>query len=173
MDAGNLQNKLPRRIEAYRLYLMRFRSKALRATVATGISLWIAVVACLIGCTLPSFANFGSVNAPSIHENSTEQNQPDLMANMENCPYHSGRNAPPKQNDRKPVPGGRMSCCPVEVTVASKPDTATLHIVAARQFVLKSDFGLMTVRFFHSPEFVPLFGPSGRDTLLETQLLRI
>jgi hypothetical protein len=141
--------------------------------VTTGISLWIAVVACLIGCTLPGFANFGSASASSIHENSAEQNQPDLMANMENCPHHSGKNAPPKQSDGKPVRGGRMSCCPVEVTVASKPNTATLHVVAARQFVLKSNFGLVTVRYVHSPEFVPLFGPSGRETLLETQLLRI
>jgi hypothetical protein len=173
MDAGNLQNKLPRRIEAYRLYLMRFRSKALRATVATGISLWIAVVACLIGCTLPSFANFGSVNAPSIHENSTEQNQPDLMANMENCPYHSGRNAPPKQNDRKPVPGGRMSCCPVEVTVASKSDITKLAVTLAQDFDLLANVDLVTTRFHHAVESVPFVLHDGRDTLLKTHLLRI
>ena len=160
-------------MEAYRLLLMRFRYHTLRAAVATGISLWIAVVACLIGCTLPSFANFGSVSASSIHENSAEQNQPDLMASMENCPHHPGSNGRPKQNDGKPVRGDRMSCCTVEVTVASKPNTVTLHVVAARHFVLKSDLGLMTVRFFHSPEFDPLFGRSGRDTLLETRLLRI
>jgi hypothetical protein len=66
-----------------------------------------------------------------------------------------------------------MSGCPVEVTVPSKPDTVTLHVAGDRDFVLKSDLGLMTVRFFHSAEFVPLFRHSGRDTLLETQLLRI
>lgn len=152
---------------------MRFRYRTFRAAVATGISLWIAVVACLIGCTLPSFASFGSVSASSIYENSAEQSQPDQMANMENCPHHSGRNSPPKQNDGKPPRGGRMSCCPVEVTVASKPNTVTLHVTAARDFVLQSDPGLMQVRFLHSPEFVLLFASSGRDTLLETQLLRI
>lgn len=152
---------------------MRFRYHPFKAAVAAGISLWIAVVACLIGCTLPGFANADSVTAYSIHENSAAQNQPDLMANMENCPHHSGSNVPPKQDNGKPVPGGRMSCCPVEVTVASKPNTVTLQVVAARHFVLKSDLGLMTVRFFHSPEFVPLFARSGRDKLLETELLRI
>jgi len=152
---------------------MRFRNHTFRAAVAAGTSLWLAVLACLIGCTLPSFANFGLVSASSIHENSAEQNQPDLMANMENCPHHSDRNAPPKQNDGKPARGGRMSCCPVEVTVASKPDTVTLHVAAVRDFVLKSDLGLMTVRSFHSAELVPLSGRTGRDTLLETQLLRI
>lgn len=160
-------------MEGYSLHVMRFRNHTFRAAVATGISLWIAVLACLVGCTLPSFANFGQVSASSTHENSAEQNEPDLMANMENCPHHSDRNAPPKQNDGKPVRGGRMSCCPVEVTVASKPGTVTLHVVAARDFVLKSDLGLMMVRSFHLAELVPPFGSTGRDTLLETQLLRI
>ncbi len=140
--------------------------------MATGISLWMAALACLIGCTLPSFATSDLIRASAIHKNSAEQSQPDLMANMENCPHHSGGNTPAKQNDGKPFRGG-MSCCPVEVTVASKPDTVTLHIDAARDFVLESDFSLMAVRFLHSVEFVPLSWRSGRDTLLETQLLRI
>ena len=160
-------------MEGYSLYVMLFRSHTFRAAVAAGISLWIAVLACLIGCTLPSFANFGQVSASSIHENSADQNHPDLMANMENCPHHSDRNAPPKQNDGKPVRDGRMSCCPVEITVASKPNTVTLHVAFARDFVLKSDLGLMTVRSFHSAELAPLFGRTGRDTLLETRLLRV
>jgi len=151
---------------------MRFRLHTLRAAVATGMSLWMAVLACLIGCTLPSFASPGLASASSIHENSAEQSRPDLMANMENCPHHSGKNAPAKQNDGKPVRGG-MSCCPVEVTVASKPDAAIQHAAAARDFVLESGSSLLTVRPFHSMEFVPLFWRSGRHTLLETRLLRI
>jgi hypothetical protein len=137
------------------------------------MSLWMAALACLIGCTLPSFANFGLASASSVHQNSAEQSQPDLMADMENCPHHSGSNTPAKQNNGKPVPGGRMSCCPVEVTVASKPDTVTLHIPAARNFVPESNFSLATVRFLHSVEPAPLFRRSGRDTLLATQLLRV
>lgn len=161
------------RIDGYRLYRMRFRYHTFRAAVATGLSLWIAVLACLIGCTLPSFANTsGLIKASSIHENSAEQSQPDLMANMENCPHHSGGSTPAKQSDRKPV-RGRMSCCPVEVTVASKPDTVFPHFAASHDFILKADFSLMTVRFFHSMEFVQPFLRSGRDTLLETRLLRI
>jgi len=141
--------------------------------VAAGVSLWIAILACLIGCTLPSFTNIGLVSESSIHENSAEQNQPDVMANMENCPHHSGSNAPLKQNDDKPVRGGRMSCCPMEVTVASKPDSVTLHLAAAHNYALESDLGLITVRFCYSVDFTRLFGHGGRDTLLETQLLRI
>jgi hypothetical protein len=134
----------------------------------------MAVVACLVGCTLPSFASTGLIRASAIHENSAEQSQPDLMASMENCPHHSGSNAPAKRDDGKPVPrGGGMSCCPVEVTVASKPDTEILHISTARDFVAETDSSLVTPRFLPSVDFVPHFWRSGRDTLLETRLLRV
>ena len=166
--------------------------------MAAGLSLWLAALACLVGCTIPILANAGSSGATTIHntrslhettsirENSAEQDQPgqpDLMAGMENCPHHSGGNAPAKpgpakpgptkSNDPKPVPGGGMSCCPVEVTVASKPDTVRLEIAPAGDFVLVSDFRLAPIRFFHSVEFVPPTWHNGRDTLLETHLLRI
>jgi hypothetical protein len=134
----------------------------------------MAVVACLIGCTLPSFASTGLISASAIRENSAEQSQADLRASMEKCPHHSGSNAPAKQSDGKPVQrGGGMSCCPVEVTVASKPDTVILHVATARDFVAESDFSLAAARFPRSAEFVPLIWRSGRDRLLETRLLRI
>ena len=166
--------------------------------MAAGLSLWLAALACLVGCTIPIIANAGSSGATTIHntrslrearsiqENSAEQDQsvqPDLMAGMENCPHHSGGNAPAKPGPAKPdptksnnpkrVPGGGMSCCPVEVTVASKPDTVRLEIAPAGNFVLVSDFRLAPNRFFHSVELVPPTWHSGRDTLLETHLLRI
>jgi hypothetical protein len=164
----------------------------IRALVATGMSLWLAALACLMGCTLPSYARSGASNASSAHANSApenssqeksarqnsteqhsaEQNQPDLMADMPNCPHHSGSSAPAKPHDGKPVRGG-MSCCPVEVTVASKPDTVTLHVAPASKFVLASDFTPVTIRVFHAADFVSPVLHSGRDTLLETQLLRI
>jgi len=155
--------------------------------MAAGLSLWLAALACLVGCTIPILANAGSIHATTIHntrsirENSAEQDQPgqpDLMAGMANCPHHSGGNAPAKpgptnQNNPKRIPGGGMSCCPVEVTVASKPDTVRLEIAPAGNFVLAPDLRLTTIRFFHSVEFVPPAWHSGRDTLLETHLLRI
>jgi hypothetical protein len=172
--AGSLQNKLSWRMEGYRLDVMSFRHHTFRAVLATGLSLWMAVVACLIGCTLPSFASTGLISGTAVHEKSGDRSQPDLMANMENCPHHSGGNVPAKRDDGKPVPrGGGMSCCPVEVTVASKPETVILHVATARDFVGESDLRLMTVRFFRSVDFVPHFWRSGRDTLLETRLLRI
>jgi len=152
---------------------MRGPINTLRATLAAGLSAWLAVLACLMGCTVPILASPGVSSAPSVGQNSAEPNQPDVMADMQNCPHHSDANAPSKPNQPKPVRGGRMSCCPVEVTVASKPATVTLHTALANDFVLASDFTLATIRFFHSVEFVPPVWHSGRETLLETQLLRI
>jgi hypothetical protein len=160
-------------VERYKLNVMRLPIHALRSAVASGLSIWLAVLACLMGCTLPSFASGSPVKASAAHENSADQNSPDLMAGMENCPHHSGGNAPAKPNEPKPVRGGGMSCCPVEVTVAAKPATVTLHIAPSNDLVLAPDFTLATIRFFHSVEFVPPVWHSGRDTLLETQLLRI
>jgi hypothetical protein len=95
------------------------------------------------------------------------------MADLPNCPHHFGGNAPAEPNEPKPVRGGGMSCCPVEVTVDSKPEAVALRIAPASDFVLASDFNLARIRIFHRAEFVPRVWHSGRDTLLETQLLRI
>jgi hypothetical protein len=147
--------------------------RTFRAAVATGLSLWLAVLACLVGCTLPSLANSSANHISAPHQNSTQQSQPDLMADMPNCPHHSASNAPAKPNSSKPVRSGGMSCCPVEVTVASEPDTVTLQIAPARDFVLHTDLGLMTIRSIRPVEFLPPVSHGGRDTLLETHLLRI
>jgi hypothetical protein len=152
---------------------MRRSLYSFRAVLAAGVSLWIAVLACLMGCTVPILASSGPNNAPLARENSVEQNQPDVMADMPNCPHHSRGTVPAKSNGGKPVRGGGMSCCPVEVTVTSKPDTITLHIAPANDFVLESEFTRATVRLFHSAQFVQPVWHSGRDKLLETQLLRI
>jgi hypothetical protein len=164
---------------------MRLPFRNFRAVVAAGVSLWRAVLACLMGCTLPMFANSGANSGTSsaasadvsdaslVRQNSAAQNEPDMMANMPNCPHHSGGNAPAKPHDQKPARGGGMSCCPVEVTVASKPHPVALHIAPATDFAPAQDFTLATIRIFHAVQFVPPVWHSGRDTLLETQLLRI
>lgn len=142
----------------------------LRAVIATGVSLWMAALACLMGCALPMLARDGAGNATAIYQPAAERNQPDVMADMPNCPHHSAGNIPRKQ---APVRGGRMSCCPVEVTVTSKPSNATVHLLPVHGFVLDLDSSQATNRFFDRVEFVPPVWHSGRDTLLATQLLRI
>ena len=161
-------------IDRYRLSGMLLRIHTLRSAVATGLSVWLAVLACLMGCTLPSLASASSGKDPSAHENSAAQNSPDLMVGMENCPHHHlGRSAPAKPNDGKPVRGGGMSCCPVEVTVASKPDITKPGIAPAQYFVLLTNVDLVMTRFYRAAENIPLVPRCGRDTLLATQLLRV
>jgi hypothetical protein len=155
------------------LWVMRLPFHTFKAVLATGVSLWIALLACLVGCTVPILASSGASSAPSVHDLSVEPGRPGVVADMPNCPHHSGRNAPAKPSGPRPGRGGGMSCCPVELTLASKPDTAALHIAPASDFVLTSDFTLGKIRFLHSVNFVPPIWHSGRDTLLETQLLRI
>ena len=153
---------------------MRLPIHMLRSAVAIGLSAWLAVLACLMGCTLPSLASTGSGNVLSAHENSAKQDSPDLMADMENCPHHHfGGSAPANQKDGKPAHGGSMSCCPVEVTVASKPDIAKLGIRLARDIVLLANVDLVTARFYPSAESDPIVSYGGREILLETHLLRI
>ena len=42
-----------------------------------------------------------------------------------------------------------------------------------RDFLPLTNFSLATIRFFYPVEFLPPLSHSGRDTLLETHLLRI
>lgn len=146
---------------------------AFKAVIATAISLWMAVLACFMGCTLPVLASPDPFPTSSTQKSVAEHTQSGPMANMEDCPHHSGGNAPGKPNDRKPVPAGGMSCCPLEVTVAPKANTAALGITPVHAFVLVSNFNLGTVRFYRPVEMIPSVWHSGRDTLLETHLLRV
>jgi hypothetical protein len=159
---------------------MRFSFHTLKAATATIVSLWMAVLACFIACTMPVFAESGSL---PVHV--AKQSESARMMDMENCPHHSGGDSPAKpsdpakpgdpakHSDDKPIPADRMSCCPLEVTVAPKAKTESLSIAATADFLLPSDGNLMWVRFNHSVEPVPAIRNSGRDTLLKTHLLRI
>jgi hypothetical protein len=161
-------------IDRYTLSEMLLRIHTLRRAVAAGLSVWLAVLACLMGCTLPSLTHAGSGTGPTAHENSAEPHSSDLMAGMENCPHHHlGGSAPLKPNDGKPVRGDGMSCCPVEVTVAAKPEISKARIILAQDFVSLSKVDLVTIRFYRGAENVPLVPHGGRDILLATQLLRI
>jgi len=122
-----------------------------QAVTSTVISVWMAVLACFMGCTLPALAN-RSRSAP--------------MADMDHC-HHSGKS--PGNHDNKPGP---VSCCPLEITVAPKPDTAALAIAPTLSFALASGFELPRVSF-DLVELVPSVSHGGRDTLLKTRLLRI
>ncbi len=152
---------------------MRATLQILKAGTATGVSLWIAVLACLMGCTQPALASSPAiVDASSRREDSAGHTQSGLTADMENC-HHTGGNSSVPPKDRKPASNGPVSCCPLEITVTQKWDTTKLEIAPARDFVPSSDFRFEAVRFSGPVELVESVWRSGRDTLLETHLLRI
>jgi hypothetical protein len=157
---------------------MRLAWQSLRVGIATAISLWMAVLACFMGCAMPALANPGTHDSRIQLSAAESQSAPvstpvsGPMAGMENCPHHSGGSTPAKPADGKSAPG-RMSCCPLEITVATKPDTSALAIALAQDFLPASHFPLQTVGFYFSVELAPPVFHSGRDTLLKTRLLRI
>ena len=147
---------------------MRFPLRTLKALTATIVSLCMAVLVCFIGCTVPAFADSGSLPA---HVAERSESQPTM--DMENCSHHSGGHSPAKPSHEESVPADRMSCCPLEVTVAPRAKTESLNIPPTPDLLLPSDRNLISVQFYHSVEPVPSIRNSGRDTLLKTHLLRI
>lgn len=150
---------------------MRSPGLTFRSSVAASLSIWLAFVACLMGCTLPAFAG----SAPNLAATTESQPSPqaDLMADMLDCPHHHPANdSPAKPKDGKPVHDGAMSCCPVEITVGQKWDAAALGIVPVVA-VIRRDVTSETARIYASLEIEAPIRRSGRGTLLETHLLRI
>lgn len=152
--------------------MMRLRFHTLKAATATLVSLWMAAMACFLGCALPVLANTDSPYASTAQVDAPDAASSEPMMGMENCPHHSGGNPAKTPNDGKSAPTSGMSCCPLEATVASKLKTEPIHVAPA-VLLLSSDLNFTISRFYDSVELVPLLGNSGRDTLLKTQLLRI
>lgn len=145
----------------------------MKAGMATAVSLWLAILACLMGCTQPAFANAPTIrDLSSSSKNFADPNPPELMADMENC-HHSHGSSPASHNDGKPASNGAVSCCPLEITVAPKWNSAALKIVILQALLPPSDFHPVVTRLSRFAEPAAAQWHSGRDTLLETHLLRI
>ena len=152
---------------------MRSTFRTLKAGMATAVSLWMAALACIMGCTQPVLASSPAIlDAPSIQKNSASHGSSELMADMESC-HHSGGNSSVPPSDRKPASNGALSCCPLEITVNQKWDTSKLGIARSVVLAPSSGFHFEVTRFSSLVEFPRPIRHSGRDTLLKTLLLRI
>ena len=136
-----------------------------KAGTAVGVSLWIAVVACVMGCTLPAIKGSQAGVA-------TNGGQTGLMADMEGCHHASGHSSAPGK-DRKPVSNGAVSCCPLEITLIQKWNPKATRAAISHDFVRPANFDFIDSGLSAFVEANPSPGHSGRDTLLETHLLRI
>ena len=140
---------------------MRLSAQNFKASLSVFISLWIAVLACFMGCALPAMAAGHAAKAVPTRE----------------MPCQHCDDAPSHPRDGQSGPGGKMSCCPLEVTVASKPDVHVAPDHAAPKFVadelvVAPPFQLVTDGLEPWTEAVPI-SYSGRETLLQIHLLRI
>ena len=152
---------------------MRSMHSTLKAGVASAVSLWMAVLVCVTGCTQPVLASSPSrIDASPASGSLASGDDSALMADMGDC-HHADRNSSVPPHDRKPAPGSAVSCCPLEVTLTHKPDTTAPKIVFTGDIVSSSDFHSVVTRFWRPGEFAQSTWPSGRDTLLQTHLLRI
>ena len=141
--------------------------------MTVAISLWIAVVACVMGCALPAIAGSQtSIAAVSSNSDAARRSGDGRTADIPEC-RHSNRKSPAPANSSKPGPNGAISCCPVEITLTQKWDSAAPRVAVSQDFVAWHDFKLEGMRFSDSPESVRTIWHSGRDRLLETHLLRI
>jgi hypothetical protein len=153
---------------------MRTTSRIIKAGMATGVSLWMAILACAMGCTQPVLASSPTtiLDASSIQKSSAAPSPPELMPDMESC-HHSGGNSSVPPSDRKPTSNGALSCCPLEITVNQKWDATKLGIARTLEFAPSTGFHSQVTLFSSLAEFSQSIWHSGRDTLLQTRLLRI
>ena len=136
-----------------------------KAGTAVGVSVWIAVVACVMGCTLPAITGSQASVA-------TNHGRIGLMADVEGCHHSSGRRPAPGK-DKKPVPNSAVSCCPVEITLTQRWNPETRRAAVSHDFVQPANFALIDSGLSAMIETAPPIPHTGRDTLLETHLLRI
>ena len=146
---------------------------SVKAAAAMVVSSSMAALGCLMGCMQPAASGSGRASdTPASWNISSDAGHSMPMAEAENC-HQSGGNSPASPADRKPASNGPLSCCPLEVTVIQKWDTTEPRIAPPRDFAPSSHFSSVLARLFVLPEYSQPLGHNGRDTLLETQLLRI
>jgi|SRR5882724_3610361 len=144
---------------------MRSTWHIVKAGTAVGVSLWIAVVACVMGCTLPAIAG-SQANVAA------DGGRAGLMAEMEGCHHASGHSSVPGK-DKKPVPNGVVSCCPVEITLIQKWNPEATRAAGSLPYVRPANFDFIDSDLSAFVETNPSTWHTGRDTLLGTHLLRI
>lgn len=151
---------------------MRIAIQRFRMATAITLTLWMAALACLTGCMLPAFADPSPKQISCPEPSAADPGGMDLVAGMANCP-HAGHHNPANPQGGRRAPSGGMSCCFMELNVPTKLQTPQPQLVAARMAVPVTIFDVTPLWTHSALEFqVPVFR-AGRDTLLQTHLLRI
>src|SRR5258708_37726982 len=145
-------------------------SLGLRSLTATTLSLWIGVLACVLGCAMPSAA---SPSAPELQRSGRNT--------VQQCADPSGDDGQPCcRQGHHPADGSNknqhrsISCCPADTALVQKQNVvppASVHLRVA----------VLALPNFHASNFVSAnasaspstLGHSGRDLLLQVHVLRV
>jgi hypothetical protein len=142
----------------------------LRSLMATGLSLWLGFLACVLGCAQPVLGSETSsqtgVFGPSPAANEGGNGE---MGDAGPCCHH-GRGASSKN---KPV-AQMVSCCPLDATLMQKQDPVSRlrgqwSVVVLLLLVFHPSFPLSASK----RDDAPTVWHAGRDVLLQTHILRI
>jgi hypothetical protein len=151
---------------------MRIALQRFRIATALSMAIWMVALACVTGYMPPAFGspNLKQISCPQ--EAATGPAGMDLMANMPNCP-HAAHHGPANPQGRKRTPSGGISCCFLELNVPTRMQTPQPQLVTAHLAVPVAIFNVMPAWTHSAPEFSLPVDYAGRDTLLQTHLLRI
>ena len=142
----------------------------LRSWMATGLSLWLGFLACVLGCAPPVLGSETSSHSgvfalnPAANEDGNGE-----MGDAGPCCHH-GRGASPKN---KPV-AQTVSCCPLDASLMQKQDPVSRlrgqwSVAVLLLLVFHPSFPLSASHRENSPTV----WHAGRDVLLQTHILRI
>jgi hypothetical protein len=154
---------------------MRSTFPITKAVFSLAVSLWIAGFACITGCTQLVLASAETQAQISPGEgDSGSQNHADFAGDVEApCHHHSagGRSVPAGKDH--PASHAGVSCCPLEVTLTQKPRPTALRGGSALAVVPAVFLNSVPASGSVLPVYSEALWHSGRDTLLQTNLLRI
>jgi hypothetical protein len=140
-----------------------------RSVTATALSLWLGVLACVLGCAKASAApptapetQVSRLSAAQCPDRSNDDGEPCCRHG-----HNSGRGSGKNEHHS-------ISCCPSETALIQKQNV--VQPVSAHLYV-----AVLMLRTLHPSNFVPVnagaspstFWDSGRDILLQVHVLRI
>jgi hypothetical protein len=148
----------------------RMNALRLRSWMATGLSLWLGFLACVLGCAQPVLGSGTSAHTgvfalnPAANEDGNGE-----MGDAGPCCHH-GRGA---SSQNKPV-AQTVSCCPLDATLMQKQDPVSRlrgqwSVAVLLLLVFHPSFPLSA----RDRENAPTVWHAGRDVLLQTHILRI
>jgi hypothetical protein len=137
-------------------------SFGLRSVAATSLSLWLGLLACLLGCAKPAAASMTQGQSGGI----SVCPERDTQAG-DSCCQHGHSDGSEKNNRHA------KSCCPTETALTQKNNLAAATPISILTVALilptldVSDFGSV------SADTIPVPWDSGRDILRQVHVLRI